>query len=82
LDVDRAPPDPFALADPLAVLAGALAAFFEGAFAGGPFLALAFTLPTTTSDPMEGVIVDSSPDDHVTRNRPPLTPVTTPSRGA
>lgn len=46
------------------------------------FLEGALTFPTTTSDPMEGKIVDSSPLDQVTRNNVPLTPVTTPSRGA
>jgi hypothetical protein len=39
------------------------------------------TLPITTNEPDEGVIVESSPVDHVTRNKVPLTPVTTPSRG-
>jgi hypothetical protein len=58
------------------------AAFFEAAFLVGPaFLALDRTLPTTKREPIDGMIVDSSPPDHVTRSNPPLTPVTTPSRG-
>jgi len=40
------------------------------------------TRPTTTSDPVDAVIVDCSPPDHSTRRSPPLTPTTTPSRGA
>ena len=63
-------------------------AFFERAFletafraVAAAFLERALTLPTTTSDPMDGKMVDSSPPDHVTRSREPLTLVTTPSRG-
>jgi hypothetical protein len=66
-------------------LAAGLPVFFtallEAAFLAGAFLAAALTLPTTTRDPIDGKIVDSSPPDHVTRSRTPLTPVTTPSRG-
>jgi len=69
----------------LAVLLVVSVAFFsglvEGAFFATAFLA-APTFPTTTTEPMDGKIVDSSPPDHVTRSRTPLTPVTTPSRGA
>jgi hypothetical protein len=39
-------------------------------------------LPTTASEPIEGTTVDSSPVDHRTRKSDPVTPVTTPSRGA
>ena len=38
--------------------------------------------PTTASEPIEGTTVDSSPVDHRTRKSDPVTPVTTPSRGA
>jgi hypothetical protein len=34
------------------------------------------------SEPIEGTTVDSSPVDHRTRKSDPVTPVTTPSRGA
>jgi len=72
-----------ALADPLVVFEGALAALLDGALVAPVlFLARTFTFPMTTSEPIDGVIVDSSPLDHLTRNSPPLTPVTTPSRGA
>jgi hypothetical protein len=37
--------------------------------------------PTTISEPIEGVNVDSSPLDHLTDSRAPATFVTTPSRG-
>jgi len=56
-----------------------------------PFLALAgllqrferdLVLPTTIREPIVGVNVDSSPVDHFTCKRDPITPVTTPSRGA
>ena len=40
------------------------------------------TLPTTLREPILGANVDSSPVDHFTRKRDPITPVTTPSRGA
>jgi hypothetical protein len=38
--------------------------------------------PPTASEPIEGTTVDSSPVDHRTRKSDPVTPVTTPSRGA
>jgi hypothetical protein len=38
--------------------------------------------PTTASEPIEGTTVDSPPVDHHTRKSDPVTPVTTPSRGA
>jgi hypothetical protein len=38
--------------------------------------------PTTASEPIEGTTVDCSPVDHRTRKSDPVTPVTTPSRGA
>jgi hypothetical protein len=59
-------------------------AFLETTFlaVGPPLFDLTLTLPTTTSEPMDGKIVDSSPPDQLTRSREPLTPVTTPSRGA
>jgi len=73
-----------ALPDVLAsFFADVLAAFFEGAFAAGtPFSTPTLTFPTTIRDPIEGVIEDSSPPDHFTRNMPPVTPMTTPSRGS
>jgi hypothetical protein len=96
LDEDFGARDPFRFPDSFRTFwAGALAAFFVGAFWAGALAAFfvgaffvdallwgrAFTLPTTTKDPMDGMIVDSSPLDHVTCTRAPLTPVTTPSRG-
>src|ERR1039458_4149605 len=39
-------------------------------------------LPTTLREPILGANVDSSPVDHFTCKRDPITPVTTPSRGA
>ena len=39
-------------------------------------------LPTTMREPILGANVDSSPVDHFTRKRDPITPVTTPSLGA
>ena len=39
-------------------------------------------LPTTLREPIWGANVDSSPADHFTCKRAPITPVTTPSRGA
>ena len=39
-------------------------------------------LPTTLREPILGANVDSSPVDHFTRKRDPITRVTTPSRGA
>src|ERR1017187_8992398 len=38
--------------------------------------------PTRASEPIEDTTVDSSPVDHRTRKSDPVTPVTTPSRGA
>src|ERR1039458_9580515 len=40
------------------------------------------TFPTTLREPILGANVDSSPVDHFTCKRDPITPVTTPSRGA
>jgi len=42
----------------------------------------ALTLPTTATAPGPGTTVDSSPVDHWMRRSDPITPVTTPSRGA
>ncbi len=47
-----------------------------------PRLPLPDCFPTTVSEPIEGTTVDSSPVDHRTRKSDPVTPVTTPSRGA
>jgi len=47
-----------------------------------PRLPLPDCFPRIVSEPIEGTTVDSSPVDHRTRKSDPVTPVTTPSRGA
>jgi hypothetical protein len=80
---DFAAPVRLGLTEPFVDLESARTTFFEDVFTGGvAFLARTFTLPTTTSDPMDGMIVDTSPPDQVICNKAPLTPVTIPSRGA
>jgi hypothetical protein len=80
---DFAAPVRLGFTEPFVELARAGTTFFEDVFTGGvPFFARTLTLPTTTSDPMEGMIVDTSPPDQVICNKAPLTPVTIPSRGA
>jgi hypothetical protein len=63
---------------------GTLVAFLVVAFAGAAtfFPADFLTLPITASEPGPGIIVDSSPVDHLMRRSEPVTPVTTPTRGA
>src|SRR5260370_5417865 len=71
--------DAFTALDPLVVTLAVFATFFAPAALGPPRPRVADfdterTRPTTTKEPTAGVMVDSSPVDHPTRNSTPLAP--------
>jgi hypothetical protein len=77
---------PLGIAPAVSYRADFLVPFFADLVAfvrAGAFLPDDFvTLPTTATAPGPGMTVDSSPVDHLIRSSCPMTPVTTPSRGA
>jgi hypothetical protein len=70
--------------DFLMAFLGSFVAFSVVTFAdAATFLPADFlTLPMTVNAPALGMTVDSSPVDHLMRRSEPVTPVTTPTRGA